>query len=66
MNEPTNPTDLYDEQQVRDFFARIEKEYPQLIEAIKAMNISYQQYLTSLQALNRHSSFSTGSTWPAM
>lgn len=54
--------DIRNEEQLRAYFARLEKEYPQLIEAMKVMNISYQQYLTALQALNQRSSFSTGST----
>lgn len=52
-------TDTRNEEEVRAFFARLEREYPQLIEAMKVMNISYQQYLAALQALNQRTSYST-------
>lgn len=50
------------EDQVRAYFARLEREYPQLIEAMKVMNISYQQYLAAMRAMNQQSSISTSST----
>jgi len=53
--------DVANEAEVREYFARLEKDYPQLIEAMKVMNISYQQYLAALLALNRQASFSTSS-----
>ena len=54
--------DLGNEQQVQDYFARLEQECPGVIKAMKEMNISYQQYLVGLLALNRPASFSTNST----
>jgi hypothetical protein len=50
------------EEQARAYFARLEREYPQLIEAMKVMNISYQQYLAAMRAMNQQSSISTSST----
>lgn len=50
------------EEELRAFFARLEREYPQLIEAMKVLNISYRQYLAALQALNQSSSVSTSSS----
>jgi len=44
------------------FFAWLEREYPQLIEAMKVLNMSYSQYFAALQALNQRSSISTSST----
>lgn len=59
----STPTlNLNDENEVRAYFTRLEQEYPQLIEAMKVMNISYQQYLAALQALTRRASFSSSST----
>jgi hypothetical protein len=49
-------------EQVRAYFARLEREYPQLIEAMKVMNISYQHYLAAMRAMNQQSSISTSST----
>ncbi|MGD1155789.1 MAG: hypothetical protein ABSA41_08165 [Terriglobia bacterium] len=54
--------DPRNEEQVRAYFARLEREYPELIEAMKVMNISYQQYLTAIKAMNQQSSISTSST----
>jgi len=51
--------DVRNEAEVREYFARLEKEYPQLIEAMRVLNISYQQYLAALSTLNRQASFST-------
>lgn len=59
---PSPNLDVHNEREVREYFARLEKEYPQLIEAMKVMNISYHQYLAALTALNRQQSFSTSST----
>lgn len=58
---PFAAIDTSNEVEVREYFARLEKEYPQLIEAMKAMNISYQQYLEAVLALSRQPSFSTSS-----
>lgn len=62
MDSITPIADLRDEDQVRAYFGRLEREYPQLIEAMKVMNISYQQYLAALHALNQRASFSSSST----
>ena len=51
-----------DEQELKAYFAALEREYPQLIEAMRVMNISYQQYLTALRLLQQQPSFSTSST----
>lgn len=58
-----NPiVDPRNEQQGRDYFARLERAYPQIIEAMKVLNIPYQQYLATMQALQQRSFFSTSST----
>ena len=54
--------DLSNEQEVRDYFARLEYEFPTVVETMKVLNVSYQQYLTALLALNRQTSFSATST----
>jgi hypothetical protein len=63
---PTEPNpveiDLHDAQQVKDYFASLERNYPQVIEAMKVMGISYQQYLTAMRSLSAHSSFSSNHT----
>jgi hypothetical protein len=53
---------LHNEEELRAYFARLEQEYPQLIEAMRVLNISYQNYLAALQALNQRASVSTSST----
>ena len=62
MSTPLQLVDPHNEEEVRAYFARLEREYPQLIEAMRVLNMSYRQYLTALQALNQRSSFSTAST----
>ncbi len=62
VNSAAPLVDLHNEQEVHAFFARLEREYPQLIEAMRVMNISYQQYLAALRALDQRTSFSTGSS----
>ena len=61
---PTNipPVNVENEEELKAYFARLEREYPQLIEAMKVMNVSYRQYLTALQLLQQQPTFSTGST----
>jgi hypothetical protein len=54
--------DLHDAQQVKDYFACLERNYPQVVEAMKVMGISYQQYVTAMRALSPHSSFSSNRT----
>jgi len=61
MPEPIPMIDVSNEEQVRDYFARLERDYPQLIEAMKVMNISYPQYLAAMQAMNQRPSISTSS-----
>jgi hypothetical protein len=51
--------DVNNEEEVRNYFESLEREYPQVFEAMRVMNISYRQYLTAMQALNRRSSVST-------
>jgi len=54
--------DLHDAQQVEDYFARLERDYPQVVEAMKIMGISYQQYVIAMRSLSPHSSFSSNHT----
>lgn len=54
--------DVSNEEEVRDYFIRLEQECPGIVHAMKEMNISYQQYLMGLLALSRPISFSTSST----
>ena len=61
--DPLTPiADVHNEEEVRAYFDRLEREYPQLIEAMKVMNISYQQYLAALHAMSQRSSFSSNTT----
>lgn len=53
--------DPHDDAEVRAYFARLEREYPQLVEAMKVMNISCQQYWAAMRAMNQQSSISSGS-----
>ncbi len=62
MSTLSHIVDPHNEEQVRAYFARLEREYPQLIEAMRVLNISYRQYLAAVQALNQRSSVSTSST----
>jgi predicted patatin/cPLA2 family phospholipase len=62
VNNTVPSVDVRSEQEVRAYFEQLEREYPQLIEAMRVMNISYQQYLAALRALQQQSSFSTSST----
>lgn len=61
---PTNvpPANVENEEELKAYFARLEREYPQLIEAMKVMNISYRQYIAALQLLQQQPTFSTSST----
>src|SRR5579863_5947172 len=54
--------DLHDSEQVKDYFACLERNYPQVLEAMRVMGISYQQYLTAMRSLSPHSSFSSNHT----
>ena len=62
MPEPILMIDVSDEEQVRDYFARLEKQAPGVIEAMNKLSISYQQYLVGLLALNQPVSSSTNTT----
>jgi len=61
MNELQNVVDTDNEEELKAYFAHLEREYPELIEAMKAMNISQQQYVIALQALRKQSSYSSSS-----
>ena len=61
MSTSPQVVDPRNEAELRAYFERLERDNPQLIEAMRVLNISYQQYLAALQALNQRSSFSTGS-----
>jgi hypothetical protein len=54
--------DPHNAEEVRRYFTALEREYPQIIEAMRVMNISYPQYLAALQALYQTSSCSTDFT----
>ena len=62
MSAPLNPVDLHDAQQVKEYFARLERDYPQIIEAMNVMGVSYQQYLVAIRSLSPHFSFSSNHT----
>jgi len=59
MSTSPQLVDPRNEAEVRAYFERLERDYPQLIEAMRVLNISYKQYLAALQALNQRSSVST-------
>jgi deoxyadenosine/deoxycytidine kinase len=58
--------DIRDEQSVRSYFEQLEREYPEMIETLRVMNISYQEYLAAILAMNQQSSFSTASAPPLL
>jgi hypothetical protein len=69
MAEITGPTplpienvDVRDAEQVTEYFAALERDYPQIVEAIRVMGISYDQYLIALQSMTQQSSFSSSTT----
>ena len=51
----------HSEQEIQEFFARLEREYPDLIEAMKVLNVSYQQYLAVLEAMTQARTVSSNS-----
>ena len=55
-------TDIRDERQLSAYFTKLAEEFPEIVEALRVMNISYRDYLAALQALNRQSSVTTSST----
>jgi hypothetical protein len=61
MPDPIPMIDVSNEVEVRDYFAGLEREYPELIEAMKVMNISYPQYLAAMRSMAQQSSVSTSS-----
>ena len=66
MNNDPPIVDLRDEESLRLYFARLESQYPEMIEALRVMNISYQEYLAAILAMNQQSSFSTASAPPLL
>ena len=54
--------DLQNPDQVKEYFAALERHYPEIVEAIKVMGISYEQYLITLQSMSQQASYSTSST----
>lgn len=63
MSTLTAPlVDVSNEDELRAYFERLQKDYPQVYEAMRVMNISYRQYLAVLQSLNQRSSISTNFT----
>jgi len=54
--------DTGSKEEVDAYFAALEREYPQLTEAMRVMNVSQQQYIVALQALKQPASTSTSST----
>jgi hypothetical protein len=63
----TLPTpDIRDEESIRLYFERLESEYPEMIRTLRVMNISYQEYLAAILAMNQQSSHSTASAPPLL
>lgn len=62
MTTPLPTPDPRNEQQVKEFFARLEALYPDVVRAMKVLNISYRDYLAMLQASKQAPSISTSST----
>jgi hypothetical protein len=56
-----NDFDIGNADQVNEYFAVLERDFPQIVEAVKVMGISYQQYLIAMRSLTQQSSFSTSS-----
>jgi hypothetical protein len=64
MNTVAPVVDIRDEESVRLYFEQLERQYPEMVKALRVMNISYQEYLTAILALNQQCSFSTASSPP--
>lgn len=69
MAEVTGPTpvllgnvDVRNAEQVSAYFTTLERNYPEIVEAIRIMGISYEQYLIALQSMTQQSSFSSSTT----
>jgi hypothetical protein len=59
---PPEGIDVRDPEQVAEYFAALERDYPQIVEAIRVMGISYEQYLLALRSMTQQSSFSSSTT----
>lgn len=46
----TAETTIRSEQEIRQLFSRMEQEYPELVQAMQVLNVSYNQYLAMLEA----------------
>ncbi len=55
------PIDARNEAEVRLFFEELERAHPELIAAMRVMNISYYQYLIALQAADQGTTLSSAS-----
>jgi hypothetical protein len=54
--------DLRNKQEVDEYFAYLNREFPQIVEAIEVMGVPLQNYLLALQAIHQQASTSTTST----
>lgn len=64
MNTIPPTPDLRNPESVREYFRQLEEQCPEVIEALRVLNVSYAQYLAALLAMNQQSSFTTSSTPP--
>lgn len=55
------PATPQSEQEIQEFFARMEQEYPDLVEAMRVLNVSYSQYLAMLEAATQSTTLSSSS-----
>jgi hypothetical protein len=62
MTMPLPTPDPKNDQEVREFFAKLEALYPEVIQAMKTLNLCYSEYLAILQASRQTPSLSTSST----
>lgn len=58
---PLSNVDLCNPAEVEQYFARLERQYPELVNAIKVIGIPYQQYLMTMRFLNQQPSVSSTS-----
>ncbi len=61
MTQPIQYPDVRDRAQVDEFFTRLEQLYPDVVRAMKLINMSQEQYLAILRATKPSVSLSTSS-----
>jgi short-subunit dehydrogenase involved in D-alanine esterification of teichoic acids len=61
---PAPTIDLRNTEEVERYFAFLNEQYPDLVEAINVMGIPYQHYLATLRMMPQQTTISTTSSSP--